>query len=153
MIPMRSDYACQIYSWLVWVLTCLACWTVQLSALYWLCRLSCGGQVWPLPIHLSSHVLGHKMSLHKDSKEKSGGVTWCKFLQVMLQPAVQVSKSGQVEDFKQCLRLMIESWRGRCKLIFPLIRGILGCASKYKMLAAESGPTPWYLASEWEIVC
>lgn len=124
------------------MLTCLACWSVQLSALYWLQRMSCGGHVWPLPIYLSSHVLGHKMSLHKGSREKSGGVTWCKFLQVVLQPAVQVSKWGQVEDGTSN-RVYIWWWRaggGKCKLIFPLIGCRLGLVGKYKALAAESGP-------------
>lgn len=98
MILTRSDYECQIYSRFLWALTCPACWSFQLSALYGLCRLSCGGHVWPLPIHLFSHVLGHKMSLHKDCWEKSGGVTWCKFLQVMLQLAVQLSKWERLQD-------------------------------------------------------
>lgn len=134
------------------MLTRLACWTVPLSALHWLCRSSCAGQVWPLPIHLSNRVLGHEMSLHKGSKEKSGGVTWCKVLQVMLQPAVQVSKSGQVEDGTSngAYIWWLRAGGGGCKLIFPLIGDLLAWVSIRKLLAAESGPTPWYLASWWE---
>lgn len=75
--------------------------------------------------------------------ERSLGVSLgVSFYQVMLQPPVQVSKRGQVEDGTSNRAYIW--WRraggGRCKLIFPLIGGSFGWVSKYRMLAAESGP-------------